>query len=78
MTVSDLRFLTAEEVVARYRGEVTSGTLRNWRSARVGPDFLKIGKAVLYPVDGLDEWDRKNLVTCRASNRLPSKDWDVP
>ena len=64
------QFLTAEEVSARYRGEVTVGTLRNWRAMRIGPAYVKIGKAVLYPVDELDAWDRKNLVTCRASKGL--------
>lgn len=61
------KYLTAEEVAERYREEISVGTLRNWRAMRVGPPFVKIGKAVLYPIDELDEWDRKNLVTCRAS-----------
>lgn len=63
------KFLTAEEVSGRYRGEVSTGTLRNWRAMRIGPAFVKIGKAVLYPVDELDAWDEKNLVSCRASRR---------
>jgi hypothetical protein len=62
--MSDIKFLTAEEVSKRYRGEITVGTLRNWRAMRIGPDFIKIGKAVLYPLDQLDAWDRKNLVVC--------------
>lgn len=62
-------FLTAEEVAERYRGEVSVGTLRNWRAMRVGPAYVKIGKAVLYPVAELEEWDRKNLVSCRAAKR---------
>jgi hypothetical protein len=62
----DPKFLTADEVFARYRGEISPGTLRNWRSLRVGPAFVKIGKAVLYPVSELDAWDRENLVKCRA------------
>jgi len=61
------KFLTAEEVAERYRGEITVGTLRNWRALRIGPPFVKIGKAVLYPVEQLDDWDQKNLVTCDAS-----------
>jgi hypothetical protein len=61
------RFLTAEEVSERYRGEVTVGTLRNWRAMRIGPGFIKIGKAVLYPITELEAWDRKNMVICRAS-----------
>lgn len=62
----DPKFLTCEEVSARYRGEISVGTLRNWRAMRIGPAYVKIGKAVLYPVDELDAWDRKNLISCRT------------
>ena len=55
-------FLTLEKVVERYRGQVSEGTLRNWRSMRIGPSFIKIGKAILYPLEELDRWDRRNLV----------------
>jgi hypothetical protein len=65
--MGDRRYLTAEEVSQRYRGRVSVGTLRNWRAVRVAPTFVKIGKAVLYPVDELDAWDKKNMVSCRAS-----------
>jgi hypothetical protein len=37
---------------------------------KIGPAFVKIGKAVLYPTNELDAWDRKNTVTCRASKGL--------
>ncbi len=72
----DNKFLTAEEVSERYRGEITVGTLRNWRAMRVGPAFVKIGKAVLYPVAELDAWDQKNIVPCRASRsrRMDERD----
>lgn len=39
------KYLTAEEVADRYRGSVSLGTLRNWRAMRLGPSFIKIGKA---------------------------------
>lgn len=68
--MSESKFLTPEEVAERYRGGVSVGTLRNWRAMRIGPTFLKIGKAILYPVSELDAWDEKNRVTCRASRRL--------
>jgi hypothetical protein len=64
VVVPDETFLTPEEVSARYRGEVSVGTLRNWRAMRIGPAFIKIGKAVLYPVRELESWDRANLVSC--------------
>lgn len=68
--MSEGKFLTPEEVAERYRGGISVGTLRNWRAMRIGPTFVKIGKAVLYPVSELDAWDEKNTVTCRASSRL--------
>jgi hypothetical protein len=67
-------FLTLEEVVERYRGQISEGTLRNWRSLRVGPSFIKIGKAVLYPLEELDRWDRRNLVICQPSRTLPCRE----
>ncbi len=68
--MSESKFLTPEEVAERYRGGVSLGTLRHWRAMRIGPTFLKIGKAILYPVSELDAWDEKNRVMCRASRRL--------
>ena len=56
--------------MARYRDELSLGTLRNWRSLRIGPNCVKIGKAVLYPLEALEAWDRMNTVTCDAA-RLP-------
>jgi hypothetical protein len=64
------KFLTPDEVSERYRGGISVGTLRNWRAMRIGPTYVKIGKAVLYPISELDAWDEKNTVTCRASGRL--------
>lgn len=65
--MADNKYLTAEEVAERYRGEISVGTLRNWRAARIGPPFIKIGKAVLYPIEELDAWDRRNLISCRVT-----------
>jgi hypothetical protein len=65
--MSDSRYLTPEEVAERYRGEVSIGTLRNWRAMRIGPSYVKVGKGVLYPVGELDAWDRRNVVQCRQS-----------
>lgn len=61
---NDEIFLTPEEVVKRYRGAVTTATLRNWRALKIGPAYTKIGKAVLYPLSALEKWDRLNTVEC--------------
>ncbi|NTJ06906.1 helix-turn-helix domain-containing protein [Rhizobium lusitanum] len=68
--MSQTTFLTPEEVAERYRGSISVGTLRNWRSMKIGPSFVKIGKAVLYHVDELDAWDERNRVPCRNSKRI--------
>ncbi len=73
--MAEEKFLTTEEVSERYRGQISVGTLRNWRAQRVGPPYIKIGKSVLYPVPGLEDWDKKNLVICRASHK-PSRSTD--
>ena len=71
--MSSNKFLTPEEVSERYRGEVSVGTLRNWRAMRIGPAFVKIGKAVLYPIEQLEAWDQKNMVMCRPSRMLDTE-----
>jgi hypothetical protein len=68
--MSEPMFLTLNEVIERYRGQISEGTLRNWRSMRVGPSFLKVGKAVLYPLEELDRWDRRSLIVCRSFGPL--------
>jgi len=67
--MADPRYLTDEEVSARYRGLITPGTLRNWRAQGIGFSFVKVGKAVLYPLDELDAWDKAHTVVCGAPRR---------
>jgi hypothetical protein len=48
--ITDLRpLLTEQELVARWRGKVSPTTLATWRSRRVGPGYIKVGRSVLYP-----------------------------
>lgn len=35
--MSNAQYLTPDEVSERYRGEISPGTLRNWRAMRIGP-----------------------------------------
>ena len=68
-------YLTLEEVIIRYRGQISEGTLRNWRTILIGPSFIKIGRAVLYPVSELDRWDKSNRVVCRPSRSLSLEEY---
>lgn len=67
--MSKKRYLTQDEVADRYRGLVSVRTLANWRSARRGPRYVKIGKTVLYDEAELDAWDERNTVKCAAALR---------
>ena len=51
---------TPSEVAKKYR--IAVGTLANWRSQGRGPEYIKYGRKVLYPVSEMDKWCRLNLV----------------
>lgn len=56
--ISDLRpLLTVEDLVARWKGKVSSVTLAAWRSRRVGPGYIKVGRAVLYPQTYVEKYE---------------------
>lgn len=54
-------FLTPGQLVARWNGALTVGTLANWRSKGTGPTFAKLGGRVLYPVAQVTEWENTNM-----------------
>lgn len=49
-------WLTPEQVVDYLRGAVTLGTLRNYRSARIGPRHRKVGRSIFYTVEAINDW----------------------
>ncbi len=63
------KFLTPDELSARWEGRITVRTLANWRSQGMGPPFSKLGGAVLYPVDKLLEWEGRNTVSSTSQYR---------
>mgnify|MGYP002403594660 CR=1 FL=1 len=63
-------FLTEDDVVQRYRGSVSVGTLRNWRSKGLGPPYMRIGKAILYAREDLERWE----ASCRNAGRSTAPD----
>lgn len=56
------KFLTPQELSDRWEGRISVRTLANWRTQGSGPQFSKIGGAVLYPFDKLIEWENRNTV----------------
>jgi hypothetical protein len=60
-----MKYLTPQQVMDRYQGRIALQTLANWRYQGIGPQYVKLGGKVLYPVEALIEWERE-----RSSNRL--------
>lgn len=56
--------LTDVEVAARLG--VSRFTVRSWRLKGLGPRFLKMGRAVRYRHEDVDEYERQALVETQA------------
>ena len=51
-------------------------TLRNWRCYRKGPKYMKLGRAVRYRIEDLDEYMNQQTITPfmrsnREGNKIP-------
>jgi len=53
---STKEFLTSKELSDRWR--LSDQTLANWRYAGKGPPFIRVGSRVLYPIDGIQAFER--------------------
>jgi len=61
---SETRILTDVQVAERLG--VSPFTVRSWRRKGVGPRFLKMGRAVRYRSQDVDEYERGVLVETRG------------
>jgi len=51
--------LTPQALADRWQGQISLVTLATWRSRKLGPRYIKIGGRVLYPLHGVEEWEKK-------------------
>src|SRR5918993_3119617 len=65
-TSSDKRTLTDVEVAARLG--VSRFTVRSWRLKGLRPRFLKMGRAVRYRPQDVDDYERQALVETQAQS----------
>jgi len=56
--------LSPAQLAARWGIHV--GTLRNWRSAKRGPPFVKLGVRASYPLAGVEAWEREHAGELRS------------
>lgn len=52
-------YLTPAQLCARWLGRISDKTLANWRSDQKGPRYKRFGSRILYPLDGVEEWERE-------------------
>jgi len=55
-------YLTPKQLVERYNETITVRTLANWRSRGEGPEYLKVGGRVLYPLEKVQEWEGRRTL----------------
>jgi hypothetical protein len=60
-------FLTSKELSSRWR--LSDQTLANWRYARKGPPFTRVGGKVLYPIEGVEKYEQQEM-SCAPDNVL--------
>jgi predicted site-specific integrase-resolvase len=56
MGMSETLYLTSKEVADRWR--LSDQTLANWRSVGKGPPFIRVGGRVLYPIEGIQSFEK--------------------
>ena len=56
---SESDYMTADELVSRFKNQITKRTLANWRSHGEGPKYTKIGGRVLYSLKAVQAWEEK-------------------
>ena len=54
--------LTPEQLVARYHDSITLRTLRNWRTIKQGPEWVKIGRNVFYTLEAVRNWEKRRTI----------------
>lgn len=54
--MSNHDFLTSKELANRWR--LADQTLANWRHAGKGPPFIRVGSRVLYPIEGIQSFEK--------------------
>ncbi|MEI8296227.1 MAG: helix-turn-helix domain-containing protein [Alphaproteobacteria bacterium] len=60
--------LTPDALAARWN--ITNGTLSQWRWNGKGPQFLKIGRRVLYRIEDVEAFEKQQR---RTSTSAPTK-----
>jgi len=58
-SISDSDYITADELVERFKNMISKRTLANWRHNGEGPKYVKIGGRILYRLSAVTAWEEK-------------------
>src|SRR5437868_11124298 len=64
--------LTPQQLSDRFGGQIKVSTLRTWRCLGNGPRYITAGRAILYPLDAVIEWEQQNTVDPRGKHDVRS------
>jgi phosphatidylserine decarboxylase len=59
-SVNNPGFMTPDQLIERWQGQVASATLASWRSRNSGPPYVKVGGRVLYKAADVEAWEERN------------------
>jgi len=65
-------YLSLSQLAERWDGFVVKGTIDNWRSQGKGPEFVKFGGKILYPIAAVTAYETIALRKLRPRNRKSS------
>lgn len=63
---TDCLLLSELELEKRWRGFVSAGTIRNWRYLGKGPVYTKLGSVVVYHIDDVIAYEKKQKIIPRV------------
>ena len=57
----DKVYLSPLDLSNRWGGQITIGTLKQWRSKGKGPKFRKVSSKIVYHIDDVKLWESQNV-----------------
>lgn len=55
-------FLSEEELINRWCRKISRDKLSKWRSNGGGPKCVKMGFTILYPISGVEEYEKQHTI----------------
>jgi hypothetical protein len=67
MTEHSNSYLTTKELSQRWK--INPNTIEHWRTNGFGPEFIRIGRKILYSLESILEFEQKNKAQNTVENR---------